>query len=295
MKKLTILLAGLAIIGSSAQAKTDVKPTNTADSMGYYVGYTQGTIMGQNINNSPDITDAERDLYRSEFLRGVTQALLADTANTGYMDGLKMGAAMRDELIKLRDQGLPCNMELFNTTFATQVNNPDTTAINTYMRAVQALIQPVMERQQLAQQQQQQQAQQQFMDIAQANIAAGKAFMDSIKAVPGVKVTDSGLAYKVIKKGEGPTIGPRQQALIYYKGSLVDGSQFDATEPGQPVRLGPESVIKGFAEALMMLNKGAHYVFYIPQELAYGMQGPPVIGPAQTLVFDIEVVELLPE
>lgn len=295
MKKLTILLAAAAIISGSAQAKTDFKPTNTADSAGYYIGYTQGTIMGQNINTSPDIADDERDLYRSEFLRGVAQALLADTVQTGYMDGLKMGAAMRDELIKLRNQGLPCNLELFNTAFAGQVNAPDTASLNSNMLIVQALIQPVMERQQRAQQAQQQLAQQQFMDLAQANIAAGKAFMDSIKAVPGVKVTDSGLAYRVIKEGEGPNIGARQQALIYYTGTLVDGSQFDATEPGHPVRLGPENVIPGFAEALMLMNKGAHYVFYIPQELAYGMQGPPVIGPAQTLVFDIDVVELIPE
>ncbi len=221
MKKLTILLAAAAIISGSAQAKTDFKPTNTADSAGYYIGYTQGTIMGQNINTSPDIADDERDLYRSEFLRGVTQALLADTVQTGYMDGLKMGAAMRDELIKLRNQGLPCNLELFNTAFAGQVNAPDTASLNSNMLIV--------------------------------------------------------------------------QALIYYTGTLVDGSQFDATEPGHPVRLGPENVIPGFAEALMLMNKGAHYVFYIPQELAYGMQGPPVIGPAQTLVFDIDVVELIPE
>lgn len=292
MKKIVLLLAGVALAATSASAQKSFKPANTADSMGYYVGYTQGALTGSRIAEVAGDTDL--DLYRSEFMRGVTQALLADTVNTGFADGMRVGAAMRDELIKLRNLGLPCNFELFNRTFAEQLNHPDTTKLPQYMLAVNELIQPVMQRQQDEELRRKQLAQQQYLDQAAANMAAGNAYIDSIKAnVPDAKTTESGLVYRVIKEGEGPTLVDGQRGLIYYTGTLVDGTVFDSTEPGNPVQLGPTGVISGFGEGLKLMNKGARYIFYIPANLAYGMQGPPAIGPGQALIFDVEVTDII--
>lgn len=291
MKKLASIIAALTISAASLSAQTGYTPANTADSAGYYIGFTQGAMLGDQVNSNPTIDD--KDSYRSDFIRGFTLALLADTVHTGLFDGLTAGASMRNELIKLYSMGLPCNMQLFNDTFVAQFLNPDTTLVSPYMDIVFALINPVQEKQSRQRQLQQERAKQEYLDLAAANVARGTAFIDSIKAnVKDIRITPSGLAYRVLKKGSGPNIQPDQQALLYYTGSFVDGTVFDSTQPGDPIKMGPNGVIKGFGEALQLMNKGAKYIFYIPQDLAYGMQAPPAIGPGQTLIFEIEIVDL---
>lgn len=129
---------------------------------------------------------------------------------------------------------------------------------------------------------------------AEANLAAGEKFISDLKTNdPTVVTTPSGLVYKVLEKGEGPNVGPNQTALINYTGRLVNGEQFDSSN-GTPIRLSPSQVIPGFGEGLQLMNKGAKYILYIPSDLAYGMQAPPVIGPGQTLIFELEVVDIEP-
>lgn len=291
MKIITSLITAILLSTGQMMAQSTFTPTTAADSAGYYIGFTQGALIGRSINGNQQITD--KDAYRNDFIRGVTLALLADTVNTGLADGIRAGEAMRNELIKLYAIGLPCNMQLFNETFTAQVLNPDTALITPYMQVVSSLITPVETRAKQQHEQAQAAARQQYLDLAAANIAAGKAFMDSIKAnVKDIQVTPSGLAYQIIRKGNGDNIQPKQQGLINYVGRLVDGTVFDSSEPGKPIRLGPMNVIPGFSEALQLMNKGSKFIFYIPQDLAYGMQAPPALGPGQTLIFEIEVLDI---
>ena len=109
-----------------------------------------------------------------------------------------------------------------------------------------------------------------------------------MKEDPSIKKTASGLAYKVLEQGTGEMPTDADQVVVAYKGTLINGKEFDSNDNATfPVR----GVVPGFAEALKMMNPGSHYVIYIPAELAYGVDGTPdgSIPPMSTLVFDVTV------
>lgn len=92
---------------------------------------------------------------------------------------------------------------------------------------------------------------------------------------PGVKTTASGLEYQVLKPGKGDTPGPGDVALVDYKGTLTNGTQFDATKPGQPVAMPVGQVVPGFSEALQLMPRGAEYRVWIPQQGQHPDAAPP--------------------
>lgn len=146
----------------------------------------------------------------------------------------------------------------------------------------------------------QQKMQAQMEAQGKENAEAGKKFLAEKEKEEGVVKTDSGLLYKVIEKGgekkyDAPKEGPDQgtRFKINYKGTLPDGTVFDETK-GEPTEM-PLQVIPGFAEALTSMPVGAKWIVYIPSELGYGAQGAgPQIGPNQTLIFEIELKDILP-
>jgi FKBP-type peptidyl-prolyl cis-trans isomerase FkpA len=113
----------------------------------------------------------------------------------------------------------------------------------------------------------------------------------------GVKTTPSGLEYIVIKPGAGPTPTANDVALVDYRGTLTNGTEFDASKPGQPVAMPLSRVVPGFAEALMLMPKGAVYRVWLPPANAYGADdqrdetGKVVIPGNSVLVFDITMHE----
>lgn len=126
---------------------------------------------------------------------------------------------------------------------------------------------------------------------------AGEKFLTENKAKEGVKVTDSGLQYKVVKEGTGdsPVLG--DGVMVEYTGKLIDGTEFDSTKAhgGQPfaVPLTGDSVIKGWTEGLQFMKEGGEYTLYIPANLAYGENSPtPKIPANSVLVFDMKVVKI---
>lgn len=110
----------------------------------------------------------------------------------------------------------------------------------------------------------------------------------------GVETTASGLQYEVLRPGEGATPAATEMVTIHYKGTLADGTQFDSSyDRGTPATFAVNGVIPGFSEGLQMMQPGSHYRFYIPGDLAYGMQGSqPMIEPMATLVFEVEMIEI---
>jgi FKBP-type peptidyl-prolyl cis-trans isomerase FkpA len=109
------------------------------------------------------------------------------------------------------------------------------------------------------------------------------------------KTTPSGLQYRVLKEGSGPSPALTDVALIDYTGRLVDGTIFDSTKGKQPVPMPVQGSIPGFSEGLRLMNKGASYRFKIPPELGYGEQGAGgVIPPNATLDFEVTLHEFLP-
>jgi len=124
------------------------------------------------------------------------------------------------------------------------------------------------------------------------NLKESEEFLSQNKQKRGVTCTQSGLQYKVVKKGRGNCPSVNDSAAVYYRATLTDGTVIDATTPGNPVVFGLGGIIPGLSEGIRLMNKGAKYVIYIPPELAYGDQGfPPAIPPNSVLIFEIELVE----
>ncbi len=136
-----------------------------------------------------------------------------------------------------------------------------------------------------------------FEAMTETNRLAGEAYLASNAENDDVMVTDSGLQYEVILEGEagGARPSPADQVTVHYRGTLIDGTEFDRSySRGQPATFGVSGVIPGFSEGLHLMTVGSHYRFVIPSDMAYGPQGTgPDIGPNATLIFEIELIEIL--
>ncbi|MCI5140156.1 MAG: FKBP-type peptidyl-prolyl cis-trans isomerase [Candidatus Electrothrix sp. ATG1] len=131
--------------------------------------------------------------------------------------------------------------------------------------------------------------------IKEANEDAAAAFLKKNKKEKGVKVTASGLQYKVIKEGKGEKPASTDTVKVHYKGTLLDGSEFDSSyKRNKPATFRVDQVIPGWTEALQLMNPGSTYSLYLPPELAYGDRGaPPAIEPGSLLIFEVELVEIV--
>ncbi|MFK5958407.1 MAG: FKBP-type peptidyl-prolyl cis-trans isomerase [Lutibacter sp.] len=125
--------------------------------------------------------------------------------------------------------------------------------------------------------------------------AEGIKFLEENKTKEGVKVTDSGLQYLVLKKGSGKKPVATSKVKVHYHGTLLDGTVFDSSvDKGTPAEFGVNRVIKGWTEGLQLMNVGAKYKFFIPQELAYGAtpRKGGKIRPFDVLIFEVELLEI---
>ena len=126
------------------------------------------------------------------------------------------------------------------------------------------------------------------------NKVANEKFLEDNKSKDGVKVTESGLQYSVIKEGTGEKPTAESKVKVHYHGTLIDGTVFDSSvERGEPAEFGVNQVIRGWTEGLQLMSVGSKYKFFIPQDLAYGArQTGEKIKPYSTLVFEVELLEV---
>ena len=138
-------------------------------------------------------------------------------------------------------------------------------------------------------------AQAQAQAAAAENIEKGKAFIAEKAQEEGVTATASGLHYKVLTKGSGTSPVATDKVKVHYEGRLIDGKVFDSSyQRGQPIEFALNGVIPGWTEGVQLMKPGAKYQFYIPENLAYGSRGSgPDIGPGETLIFDVELLEVV--
>jgi FKBP-type peptidyl-prolyl cis-trans isomerase len=130
---------------------------------------------------------------------------------------------------------------------------------------------------------------------ASANKKAGEEFLAKNKAEnKNLKVTESGLQYVVEKEGTGPMPKATDTVKVHYRGTLIDGTEFDSSyKRNEPAEFPVGGVIKGWGEALQLMKVGSKWKVFIPPAIAYGEQGqPPVIPPASVLIFDIELLSI---
>lgn len=124
-------------------------------------------------------------------------------------------------------------------------------------------------------------------------INEGNAFLAQNKNKPGIKVTASGLQYEVITAGSGAKPVESDQVTVNYKGTLLNGTQFDSSyDRGEPTTFPLTRVISGWTEGLQLMSVGAKYRFFIPYNLAYGARTMGQITPFSTLVFEIELIKI---
>lgn len=130
--------------------------------------------------------------------------------------------------------------------------------------------------------------------LAETNLAAATAFLAENAAREGVIVTDSGLQYEVVEAGEGAKPGPEDTVEVHYRGTLVDGTEFDSSYArGETVTFGVSQVIPGWTEALQLMPVGSKYKLAIPPELGYGAGGAgQAIGPNSALLFEVELIAI---
>lgn len=125
------------------------------------------------------------------------------------------------------------------------------------------------------------------------NQEEGAAFLATNGAKDGVTTTASGLQYEVMRAGDGPLPAPTDRVTIHYRGTLIDGTEFDTSYDGEPATFNVGGVIQGFSEGLLLMPVGSQYRLVIPGELAYGEGGSGAqIGPHATLIFEVEMLEI---
>jgi FKBP-type peptidyl-prolyl cis-trans isomerase len=200
-----------------------------------------------------------------------------ETATISYVLGEQTGKSMKSTPIKL-------NEELFKHGFSDVIEAKEPALSEDEIMAV---MQSAETRLQAEQQKMQAEA-------GAKNTAEGTAFLAENGKREGVKTTVSGLQYEVITEGEGTAPKPEDTVKVHYKGTLIDGTEFDSSySRGEPAEFQLNQVIPGWTEGLQLMKPGAKYKFAIPSAIAYGARAMgDKIGPNSTLVFEVELLEV---
>jgi FKBP-type peptidyl-prolyl cis-trans isomerase len=128
---------------------------------------------------------------------------------------------------------------------------------------------------------------------AQDNLEKSQIFLAEKAKMEDVVSTPSGLLYRVLQAGEGKTPGATDKVTVNYRGTLIDGSQFDSSyDRGKPSNFKVDKVIKGWSEALQLMQEGSKWELYIPPGLAYGKRGRKPIPPNSALIFEVELISV---
>ena len=194
-----------------------------------------------------------------------------------YALGMKMGA-------NLHKQSVPVDAAIFSRGMRDGLTGGKTLLTD---EEAQAAITAVQKEFQQKQQEKMQQA-------AESNKKEGQDFLAANKGKPGVVTLPSGLQYKVEKEGTGPKPTASDSVVCNYRGTLINGTEFDSSyKRGQPATFPVSGVIKGWTEALQLMPVGSKWQLFVPSELAYGDHGAGAdIGPGATLMFEVEVLSI---
>ncbi len=140
----------------------------------------------------------------------------------------------------------------------------------------------------------QQQRNERQKSVGEENQKAGEAFLAENKTKDGVVTTDSGLQYTVLHEGDGPKPAASDKVKVHYRGTLLDGTEFDSSyKRGQPATFPLNGVIAGWTEGVQLMNVGSKHRLFVPSKMAYGQRGaPPTIGPNAVLIFEVELLSI---
>jgi FKBP-type peptidyl-prolyl cis-trans isomerase FklB len=225
--------------------------------------------------------------------------LLAAILSVGFFFGVCQAAdkvALKDQKDKesyslgyqfgetLKMQGIDLNLDVYISALRDALGEKEPQMSAEEMRStVMGLRQRVAAAQQKA-----------LKEQGDKNLAEGKAFLAENGKKKGVKTLPSGLQYRVLSEGTGKTPKKSDTVTVHYRGTLVDGTEFDSSiARGQPATFKVDGVIPGWTEALQLMKEGAKWQIFIPPELAYGERGVPShIPPQSVLIFEVELISV---
>lgn len=244
------------------------------------------------------LPEAERAKFKKDdILRGLKQVLMTDTTQQGFLAGLNFGMQLLGQVNRFEEGGIAVDRNKLYEAYAKafSADSVDNSAMMEAQGSYQVLAQKAQQKVMEYYQAKEEAArlEKENSPEAKENTAKGEAYLkEQMAKDPEIKVTESGLAYKVINEGSGDAIGKNGTANVKYTGKLIDGTQFDQNQDG--VRMTPRQVVPGFGEGLAMMKEGASYILYIPGNLAYGVDGNQQagIGPNAMLVFEVETSDI---
>ena len=204
-------------------------------------------------------------------------ALKTQKEKFSYALGMKMGA-------NLHKQSVPVDAAIFSRGLRDGLAGGKTLLTDEEAQAAITVVQKEF----------QQKQQEKMQQAAESNKKEGQDFLAANKGKPGVVTLPSGLQYKVEKEGTGPKPTASDSVVCNYRGTLIDGKEFDSSyKRGQPATFPVSGVIKGWTEALQLMAVGSKWQLFVPSDLAYGDRGAGAdIGPGATLIFEVELVSI---
>lgn len=280
-------------------------------SAAYALGYSYGVQMGQSLKNAQGLSEQEKDV--DKFIEGLKVAFTGDSvalelAKTSLNERSSKAASTDPEAggqiaycigvttnIGMVAQEIPMNAGDFDfggvkdgytdglTLDSFKFTKVDMDSVlKTYLQPKFDEYSAIMKTREEAK--------------AAVAIEAGTKFLAENKEREGVITTESGLQYEIIQEGNGAKPSLTDKVKTHYHGTLIDGSIFDSSvDRGQPATFPVNGVIKGWQEGIPLMSVGAKYRFFIPQDLAYGMQAPsPKIPGGSALIFEVELIEINP-
>ena len=276
----SIMAAGCVAFGlTSCDSKAGANLKTDVDSVSYAYGVLNGTNMAEGIKQYPKKIEA------SELIKGIAQTLNSDSTKMSYELGMNIGVNLKQQFEQMGQQGIEINKATFLAALSKSIKGDSTILSRSQAEQVyQAFMTSFQEKKMKAEE-----ARIAESPEAKKNAAEGKKFLEEKSKEAGVQKTASGLLYKVIKEGKGEKPTATSNVKINYKGTLIDGKQFDANK-NTTMNVG--QVVPGFREALMLMTPGSTYQVYIPAELGYGLRQTGSIPVNSTLIFDIDLLEV---
>ena len=276
----SIMAAGCVAFGlTSCDSKAGANLKTDVDSVSYAYGVLNGTDMAEGIKQYPKKIEA------SELIKGIAQTLNSDSTKMSYELGMNIGVNLKQQFEQMGQQGIEINKATFLAALSKSIKGDSTILSRSQAEQVyQAFMTSFQEKRMKAEE-----AKIAESPEAKKNAAEGKKFLEEKSKEAGVQKTASGLLYKVIKEGKGEKPTATSNVQINYKGTLIDGKQFDANK-NTTMNVG--QVVPGFREALMLMTPGSTYQVYIPAELGYGLRQTGSIPVNSTLIFDIDLLEV---
>ena len=276
----SIMAAGCVAFGlTSCDSKAGANLKTDVDSVSYAYGVLNGTDMAEGIKQYPKKIEA------SELIKGIAQTLNSDSTKMSYELGMNIGVNLKQQFEQMGQQGIEINKATFLAALSKSIKGDSTILSRSQAEQVyQAFMTSFQAKKMKAEE-----ARIAESPEAKKNAAEGKKFLEEKSKEAGVQKTASGLLYKVIKEGKGEKPTATSNVKINYKGTLIDGKQFDANK-NTTMNVG--QVVPGFREALMLMTPGSTYQVYIPAELGYGLRQTGSIPVNSTLIFDIDLLEV---